>query len=108
MNVKSVNMKDVLDYVKSVSQEEYLDKVHEVISDVRVLLDRVSDILNDNPIIMAAAGIGFTACLSSAGSADIIMCLGSEETIRISARELVLEASGMKKPKDVQKDSDNA
>lgn len=86
--------------------------IHEVIRDLKILADRMQDIVANNEVPVGLLDMGVVICVASGGSLDFAMTLGTREGIIAASKgmiegisEVLKDDTGDESSKDSEKDN---
>ncbi len=79
---------DISKYLESMDAGTAANKLYELVSNIRTLLERIQDLITDEQMLAAAGALSFTAVLTAAGDAQASVMLGTGEDVLIGLHEL--------------------
>lgn len=78
-SVERISEEQLKEYVNSMTQEEFISRASELVSDISTLINRIHDLVNDDCLLAAAIGLSVINVVYSGDSIDIVSLNGSTE-----------------------------
>lgn len=88
MNDKVKTVKDIKQYLESHDPKELVEGVHEVVTNVKTLFERIQDIVTENEFILALFDVTVIAGIRTAGSLDGLLCIGEPEQVKYTLADI--------------------
>ena len=80
---------DVAKYLESTDADVAADKLYELVTNIHTLVDRIQDLIAEDPMLSAIAAVSFSAVLTVAGKPMLATRIGADKDILIGLHELV-------------------
>lgn len=83
-----ITEKDIAKYLESTDADVAADKLHELVTNIHTLVDRIQDLITEDPMLSAVGEVSFSAVLTVAGKSQDVTMLGAVKNIILGLREL--------------------
>lgn len=83
-----ITEKDIAKYLESTDADVTADKLHELVTNIHALVDRIQDLITEDPMLSAVGEVSFSAVLTVAGKSQDVTMLGAGKNIILGLHEL--------------------
>ena len=80
--------KDIAKYLESTDTDVAADKLHELVTNIHTLVDRIQDLIEEDQMLSAVGAVSFSAVLTAAGKPQIVTMIGADKNIILGLHEL--------------------
>ena len=80
--------KDIAKYLESTDADVAADKLHELVTNIHTLVDRIQDLIEEDQVLSAVGAVSFSAVLTAAGTPQIVTMIGADKNIILGLNEL--------------------
>lgn len=80
--------KDIAKYLESIDADVAADKLHELVTNIHTLVDRIQDLIKEDQILSAVGEVSFSAVLTAAGEPHGVVMIGAGKNVILGLHEL--------------------
>ena len=81
--------KDIAKYLESTDTDVAADKLHELVTNIHTLVDRIQDLIEEDQMLSAVGAVSFSAVLTAAGKSQVTTMFGASKNVILGLYELV-------------------
>ena len=79
---------DIVKYLESTDAGTAANKLHELITNINTLLDRINDLIEEDQLLSAVGAVSFSAVLTAAGKSQVITMIGTDTNVILGLHKL--------------------
>ena len=79
---------DIAKYLESTDADVAANKLHELITNISTLVDRIHDLIEEDPMLSAVGAVSFSAVLTAAGKPQVATMVGTDKNVILGLHEL--------------------
>ena len=80
--------KDITKYLESTDAGAVADKLHELVTNIHTLVDRIQDLIAEDQLLSAVGAVSFSAVLTVADKPLVTTMIGADKNIILGLHEL--------------------
>lgn len=79
---------DIAKYLESTDADVAADKLHELVTNINTLVDRIQDLIEEDQMLSAVGAVSFSAVLTAACTPQVTTMIGTNKNVILGLREL--------------------
>lgn len=79
---------DISKYLESTDADVAADKLHELITNISTLVDRIQDLIEEDQLLSVVGEVSFSAVLTAAGKPQVATMIGTGKSVIIGLHKL--------------------
>lgn len=79
---------DIYKYLESTDAGAAADKLHELVTNISTLVDRIQDLIEEDQMLSAVGAVSFSAVLTAAGKPQVTAMIGADKNVILGLHEL--------------------
>lgn len=83
-----LTVEDISKYLESTDTDAATDKLHELVTNISTLVDRIHDLIEEDQMLSAIGAVSFSAVLTAAGKPYLSTMIGADKGLIIGLRAL--------------------
>lgn len=101
-----LTVEDVSKYLENTDAGAATYKLHELVTNISTLVDRIQDLIEEDQILSALGEVSFSAVLTTVGQPQVVTMMGADKGLNIGLRALLNNFKELYINKKEESDSD--